>query len=98
MYEPYGLQILAFPCNQFLKQEPHPNHIIKRDASEKYGVKFPIMDKVLVNGPETHDVFMYLRSNTKELISKKDPTRLLELPWNFCRWILDKNGKVQMYL
>ena len=56
------------------------------------------MDKIDVNGSGTHDVFMYLRSNTKELISTKDSARILELPWNFCRWIVDKKGRVQMYL
>ena len=56
------------------------------------------MDKISVNGKETHDVFKYLRSNTKELQSKQDPGAVLELPWNFCRWVVDKNGKVQMYM
>ena len=56
------------------------------------------MDKVQVNGPKTHDVFMYLRSNTKELISQKDPSKIRELPWNFCRWVVDKKGKVQLYM
>ena len=69
IYEPYGLQIVAFPCNQFRNQEHQMNHQIKKTVKQKYKVEFPIMDKVLVNGPETHDVFKYLRSNTKELIS-----------------------------
>jgi len=56
------------------------------------------MDKVNVNGPESHPVFQYLRGHTKELISKKNPSQMLELPWNFCRWVVDKDGKVQMYL
>ena len=68
------------------------------NIKEKYGVNFPIMDKVHVNGPNTHDIFMYLRCRTKELTSYKDPTRVFELPWNFCRWLVDSNGKVQMYL
>ena len=57
-----------------------------------------MMDKVNVNGPDTHDVFKYLRSRTKELISKQDPSKVLELPWNFCRWVVDRKGKVQMYM
>lgn len=56
------------------------------------------MDKVLVNGPETHDVFMYLRANSPELISQQDPSRVLELPWNFCKWICNADGEVQKYL
>ncbi len=56
------------------------------------------MDKCDVNGPNTHEVFKYLRGNSKELISKRDPTKMLQIPWNFCKWIVDKEGKVQMYL
>ena len=56
------------------------------------------MDKVHVNGPNTHEVFMYLRCSTKELTNYKDPSRVLEVPWNFCRWLVDSNGKVQMYM
>jgi len=56
------------------------------------------MDKVHVNGEETHEVFKYLRGNSKELISKRDPNKMLKIPWNFCKWIVDKNGKVEQYL
>lgn len=97
-YEDKGLQIIAFPCSQFLNQEPKPNSEIKRDVESKFGVSFPLMDKCDVNGPEAHPVFRYLRGNTKELISKKDPKKMLQIPWNFCRWVLDSKGKVQQYL
>lgn len=56
------------------------------------------MDKCDVNGENAHEVFQYLRANTKELISKRDPNKMLKLPWNFCRWVIDKDGKVQQYL
>jgi glutathione peroxidase-family protein len=52
------------------------------------------MDKCDVNGPDAHEVFQYLRANTKELISKRDPNQMLKLPWNFCRWVVDKDGRV----
>ena len=67
MYAKYGLEIVAFPCNQFLYQEPHSNAAIKAYVQREYGVQFPLMDKVDVNGPDTHDVFKYLRSSTREL-------------------------------
>lgn len=57
-----------------------------------------MMDKVCVNGPDTHDVFKYLRANSPELISKQDPSKVLELPWNFCKWICNAEGEVQKYL
>ena len=56
------------------------------------------MEKCFVNGPNAHDVFKFLRSNTPQLQSRKYPGRILELPWNFCRWVIDRNGKIQMYM
>ena len=56
------------------------------------------MDKCKVNGDQTHPVFKYLRANSKELISVRDPTKILQVPWNFCKWILDGEGRVQMYM
>ena len=56
---------------------------------EEYGVRFPLMDKVDVNGKDTHDIFKYLRGYTKELKNRKNPSLVDEVPWNFCRWIVD---------
>lgn len=64
----------------------------------KYGVEFPLMEKIEVNGENAHPIFMYLRQNTYELKSKKDPDRVLQIPWNFCRWIVDPQGRVLKYL
>jgi glutathione peroxidase len=52
------------------------------------------MDKIDVNGPNSHPVFRYLRGKTKELINLKDPQKMNQVPWNFCRWVIDKNGKI----
>ena len=97
-YEAQGLQIIGFPCGQFLNQEAKTNEQIKQVHAEKFKVRFPLMDKVDVNGPNAHDVFKWLRSNTKELQSRKQPGRILQLPWNFCKWVVDKEGRIQMYL
>ena len=56
------------------------------------------MAKTKINGTDAHPLFKYLRSNTKELRSKKDPNLVLEVPWNFSRWLIDSKGKVHMYL
>lgn len=61
---PLGLKILAFPCNQFLKQEPKSEKEIKEFAS-KYGVKFQMFKKIEINGPNTHDVYKYLKWNSE---------------------------------
>lgn len=89
---------MGFPCGQFLNQEESTNEEIYKVSTTKFGVKFPLMTKCNVNGPDAHQVFKYLRSNTKELQSRKNPGKMLELPWNFCKWVVDKDGKVQMYL
>ena len=52
----------------------------------------------MVNGPDTHPVFQYLRQNTPKLRGKKNPNYYRNLPWNFCRWVIDKEGKIQMYM
>jgi glutathione peroxidase len=44
---------------------------------KKYGIEFPLMEKIEVNGENAHPIFMYLRQNTYELKSKKDPDRVL---------------------
>lgn len=65
LYEKYhsrGLDIVAFPCNQFLGQEPGDNDEIKGFCSANYGVSFPIMDKVDVNGPNAAPIYVWLRS------------------------------------
>ena len=60
-YRDRGFQILAFPCNQFLKQEPGNAEDIKSYAIGKHGAEFPIFEKTQVNGDNTCDVYKYLR-------------------------------------
>lgn len=56
-YGGYGLEILAFPSNQFGGQEPGDEAAIKKFATEKYGVTFRLMSKVVVNGPGAHPIY-----------------------------------------
>ena len=56
-YGGYGLEILAFPSNQFGGQEPGDEAAIKKFATEKYGVNFRLMSKVDVNGPAAHPIY-----------------------------------------
>ena len=62
LYEEFhaqGLEILAFPCNQFGGQEPGTPEQIEQFCSTKYGVTFPIFQKTDVNGPDAHPLFEY---------------------------------------
>lgn len=99
LYEKYsseGLEILAFPCNQFNNQEPGDEASIKRFASEKYGVKFPMFSKVEVNGTDAHPVFKFLRCHSKELYNEEAKTAG-EVPWNFAKWLINSDGRVVSY-
>ena len=74
MYEKYkgaGLQILAFPCNQFANQEPDSNDQIFQRMAVENKLSFPIFAKIEVNGPNTHPVYQFLRQNSELWNAKK---------------------------
>jgi len=64
-YKDKGLEIIAFPCNQFGGQEPGTNAEIKEFATECYGATFPLMSKSEVNGPRTNEIYRYLRRKSR---------------------------------
>jgi glutathione peroxidase len=57
-----GLEILGFPCNQFGDQEPGTDAEIQEFCSVNYGVSFPVLKKIDVNGPDAEPLFAYLRA------------------------------------
>ena len=80
-----GLEILAFPCNQFGAQEPGTAEQIKSFCQASFGVKFPLMEKVDVNGPGTSAVYKWLKANTSEA----------DIKWNFAtKFIVSRDGAV----
>lgn len=88
LYEKYkneGLEILGFPCNQFLKQEPGDSKSID-DCLINYGVSFPIFEKIDVNGSKTHPVFKFLKRKLPGIFGNF-------IKWNFTKFVIDKNGK-----
>ena len=83
----HGFEILAFPCNQFHEQEPDSNSEIQEFCDEK-GVQFLVMDKIDVNGPETHDVYRFL----------KDKVGPDKIDWNFGTYnLIDRKGNIKAY-
>ena len=60
-YKDQGLEILAFPCNQFLEQEPGTNEEIQSFCSLNYNVTFPLFDKIDVNGETESPLYTYLK-------------------------------------
>lgn len=86
-YKDQGLVILGFPCNQFGSQEPGSPEEIQQFCSLNYPVSFPIMEKVEVNGDNTHPVYKFLKSQKKQLFMER-------IKWNFEKFLVNKEGVV----
>jgi len=80
-----GLEILAFPCNQFGSQEPGTNEEIKKFAQEKYGAEYPLFSKIKVNGDSADPIYKFLRSKKGGLLGSS-------IKWNFTKFLCDKEG------
>jgi glutathione peroxidase-family protein len=81
--------ILGFPCNQFGNQEPGSNDEIQQFCQVNYGVTFPVLGKVDVNGPKADPVFVWLKKETPRLFGMMD-----RIVWNFEKFLVGKDGKV----
>ncbi|KPI97739.1 Juvenile hormone epoxide hydrolase [Papilio xuthus] len=79
-----NLRILAFPCNQFGKQEPGTSKDILNFAKEK-DVKFDLFEKIEVNGPNAHPLYKFLKKMQAGTFGDY-------IKWNFSKFIIDKNG------
>lgn len=87
-YQDKGFVILGFPCNQFGRQEPGSDEQITEFCQLNYGVTFPIMKKIDVNGSNADSVYNYLKSQKAGLLGFKG------IKWNFEKFLVDSNGKV----
>ncbi len=91
-YKSQGLEILAFPCNQFGAQEPGDAEEIKKFCSLTYDVSFPLFSKIDVNGSDAAPVYTYLKESLPGILGSK------LIKWNFTKFLVDKDGKpVQRY-
>lgn len=87
-YKDSGLVVLGFPCNQFGGQEPGDNKQIKQFCELNYGVTFPLLEKIEVNGENTHPLFKHLKESSPGLLGSK------KIKWNFTKFLVDRSGKV----
>lgn len=87
-YQDKDVQILGFPCDQFGHQEPGSAEEIASFCSLNYGVTFPVLKKIEVNGSSADPVYVYLKSQKSGLLG------LNRVKWNFEKFLVDKNGKV----
>ena len=85
-YKDRGLVVLGFPCNQFGGQEPGTNAEIKEFCSLTYGVKFPLYDKLEVNGPQRHPLYDLLTGDTSPFPGK--------IGWNFTKFLIGRDGRI----
>ncbi|KAG0004075.1 glutathione peroxidase gpx1 [Entomortierella chlamydospora] len=86
-YKDQGFVVIGFPCNQFGGQEPGSNEEIESFCSINFGVTFPMMDKVNVNGDNEDPVYAYLKSQKKSLMMSR-------IKWNFEKFLIAKDGTV----
>lgn len=85
-YRDRGLVVLGFPCDQFAHQEPGSDAEIASFCQVNYGVTFPLMSKVEVNGKGTHPVFAFLKAKTAGLLGGS-------VKWNFTKFLVGRDGK-----
>jgi glutathione peroxidase len=87
-YQTKGLEILAFPCNQFGKQEKGDDSEIKQFCDLNFNISFPLFSKVDVNGENAHPLFDYMKNEAPGLLGSKS------IKWNFTKFLVNNQGKV----
>ena len=87
-YAGKGLAVVGFPCNQFGAQDPGSDSEIEGFCQVNYGVSFPMMGKIDVNGPAAHPLYAWLAAEAPGLLGSK------AIKWNFTKFLVAKNGQV----
>ena len=86
-YGPRGFTVIGVPCNQFGDQEPGSAEEIQTFCSTTYGVSFPMMAKIDVNGANAHPLYSYLKREKSGLLGSS-------IKWNFTKFLVDRAGRV----
>jgi glutathione peroxidase len=92
VYESYkerGLIVLGFPCNQFGEQEPGSADQIGAFCQKKYGVSFPMFEKIDVNGDSAHPLYRWLKQSAPGVLGSE------RIKWNFTKFLVDRSGQVK---
>ena len=87
-YAGQGLAVLGFPCNQFGSQDPGSDAEIAGFCQTNYGVSFPMMGKINVNGDQADPLFKWLCAEAPGLLGSK------AIKWNFTKFLIGRNGQV----
>ena len=91
LYEQYkdrGFEVLGFPCNQFGGQEPGDADEIAEFCKVNFGVTFPLMAKIDVNGDGASPLFDWMKKEAPGLMGSK------AIKWNFTKFLVDREGNV----
>ncbi len=89
LYEKYkdrGLVILGFPCDQFMHQEPGSDEEIASFCEINFGVTFPLMKKINVNGPDAIPLYKFLKRKTGGFFGSR-------IKWNFTKFLVSRDGQ-----
>lgn len=86
-YKDQGFEILAFPCNQFLQQEPGTVEETVQFVCERFNAEYPIFEKVKVNGSNAAPLYKYLKANGGGFMGTS-------IKWNFTKFLISKQGNV----
>lgn len=87
-YRDHGFMVLAFPCNQFAHQSPESAEDFCAFSAHEYGVTFPVMAKVKVNGRKAHSLFVELKREAPGALG----TRMVK--WNFTKFLVGRDGQM----
>ena len=106
-YHTAGLEILDFPCNQFLNQAPGEDLEIMTECQLRFGIEFKTFAKIKVNGRHEHPMYRYLKDHAPEELTPtsigairrffrlfKSRRKRLDIRWNFTKFLVDRNGHV----
>ncbi len=87
-HQEQGLEILAFPCNQFKQQEKGTDDEIKSFCDLQFNIKFPLFSKVDVNGDNSHPLYQFLKTQAPGVLGSK------AIKWNFTKFLINRQGEV----
>ena len=87
-YRDRGFVVIGFPSNQFGAQDPGPNDEIASFCEMNYGVTFPMMSKVDVNGDSAAPVWKWLAAEAPGILGTRS------IKWNFTKFLVGKDGRV----
>ncbi|MCL2283895.1 MAG: redoxin domain-containing protein [Fibromonadales bacterium] len=86
-YKDKNFTIIAFPANNFGAQEPYSNEEIAGSCSVNYGISFPLMAKISVEGPDAIPLFKWLTNKAENGVAS------VGIGWNFRKFLIDENGR-----